>query len=212
MSNLKEDPIRVDPRIRREPMLVPMRVTPKNWTPDAPITLKNGTKTTISALAQQRDLVLHFFYTRCNGSCPVTTHNLKKIARMMPGKFEKNAMILSISLDPERDTTADLKEFASRNSLPQWWQVARCDRQALDSLLDSIGFNAEPYDSKTKAIVHASEVIFGSQKTGRWRMANPQWSEPHVVKELFEITFDGVQYRNPRRPGVTLDRTRRSRA
>jgi protein SCO1/2 len=172
----------------------------------------NGTKTTISALAQQRNLVLHFFYTRCNGSCPVTTLNLKKVTRMMPGKFEKDAMILSISLDPERDTAGDLQAFASRNSLPHWWQVARCDRQALDSLLDTIGFNAEPYDAKTKRIVHTSEVVFGSQKTGRWRMANPQWSEPFVVKELFEITFDGVQYRNPRRPGVNLDRNRRSRA
>ena len=212
MSNLKEDPIRVDPRIRREPMLVPMRVTPKNWTPDAPITLKNGTKTTISALAQQRNLVLHFFYTRCNGSCPVTTLNLKKVTRLMPGRFEKDAMVLSISLDPEHDTTGDLQAFASRNSLPPWWQVARCDRQALDSLLDSIGFNAEPYDSKTKRIIHSSEVVLGSQKTGRWRMANPQWSEPFVVRDFFEITFDGVHYRNPRRPGVTLDRTRRSRA
>ncbi len=109
-------------------MLVPMRVTPTNWTPDAPITLKNGTKTTISALAKQRDLVLHFFCTRGNGSCPVTTHNLKKIVRLMPGKFEKDAVILSISLDPERDTTGDLKSFASRNNLPEWWQVARCDR------------------------------------------------------------------------------------
>ena len=115
-------------------MLVPMRVTPKNWTPDAPITLKNGTKTTISALAQQRDLVLHFFYTRCNGTCPVTTQNLKKVARMMPGKFEKNALILSISLDPERDTVGNLNVFAGRHNLPQWWQVARCDRAVIDVL------------------------------------------------------------------------------
>lgn len=205
MSKPKENPIVVDPRIRREPMLVPVRITPTNWTPDAPIKLVDGRLTTISQLANGKNLVLHFFYTRCNGTCPATTENIKKIVRMMPGRFTTDSIILSISLDPEHDSLADIKGFSAAHSLPREWLLGKVEREDLDILLNTIGFNAEKSDKKTRAIAHASEVVFGNQRSGRWRTANPQWSTPATVKQNFEITFDGLAYKNPRNPGIRLD-------
>lgn len=204
-------PFEVAPGINREPIRVNPRNKPADWAPDAPLQLADGRKCSIKQLIGQRELVIQFFYTRCNGSCPTTTQNLEKIAKSMPGRFGKSAVMLSISLDPERDTLGDLRRYKAMKQLPGWWNVARVERRDLDRLLDSVGFNREKYDPNTKAIVHASEVVFGSQRNRRWCVTNAGVLDPSVVRELFLISWDGVKYQNPRKPGINLVPGRYSR-
>jgi len=155
-------------------------------------------------LVGDRELVIQFFYTRCNGSCPTTTRNLMQVTKSMPGRFGRSAVMLSISLDPERDTIDDLRRYKANNRLPGWWNLARIDRKDLDRLLDSVGFRKEKLDPKTQRIVHASEVIYGSRRNKRWCVTNAGVLSPAVVRENFLISWDSVRYKNPRRPGIDL--------
>jgi protein SCO1 len=59
-------------------------------------------------------VVVSFIYTTCNGSCPATTHNLYRVQQTLKeaGIWGKRVEFVSITLDPARDTTEVLAQYA----------------------------------------------------------------------------------------------------
>jgi len=204
MSSPKDDPIKIAPWIPRGPIVLTQNHVQHQWTPDTIVTKHDGTATTVAALSEGKNMVIQFFYTRCNGSCPATTMNLKKILAMMSPKLRNDTVVVSVSLDPERDSLADLKSYADARSLPKNWHVVKASRVNLEHLLTVTGMSAEKFDPKTQRIKHTSQIVFGSKQSGHWRMVNAEKSDTKVSLEILQITFEGVRYKNPRVPGKHL--------
>ncbi|HMF15739.1 MAG TPA: SCO family protein [Gemmataceae bacterium] len=57
--------------------------------------------------------LVSFIFTTCNGSCPATTSRMAKIQEHLEKKslLEKGVRLISISLDPARDTPAVLRGY-----------------------------------------------------------------------------------------------------
>ena len=204
MSSPNDEPIKIAPWIPRGPIVLTQKHVQHQWTPDTIVTKPDGTATTVAALSEGKNMVIQFFYTRCNGSCPATTMNLKKILAMMSPKLRKDTVVVSVSLDPERDSLADLKSYADARSLPKNWHVVKASRANLEHLLTVTGMSAEKFDPKTQRIKHTSQIVFGSKQSGHWRMVNAEKSDTKVSLEILQITFEGVHYLNPRSPGKRL--------
>lgn len=204
MSSLNDEPIKIAPWIPRGPIVLTQKHVQHQWTPDTIVTKPDGTVTTIAALSEGKNMIIQFFYTRCNGSCPGTTMNLKKILAMMSPKLRKDTVVVSVSLDPERDTLADLKSYSDSRGLPKNWHVVKATRANLEHLLTVTGMSAEKFDPKTQRIKHTSQIVFGSKQSGHWRMVNAEKSDTKVSLEILQITFEGVHYMNPRSPGKRL--------
>jgi len=64
--------------------------------------------------------VVDFIYTNCPAECPMMSSKMHIVAKKLQG--QSDVQILSISVDPERDTPAALTEFARRYGAPtaQW--------------------------------------------------------------------------------------------
>ena len=64
--------------------------------------------------------IVDFIYTNCPAECPRMTSKMHRIAEQVQG--EDNLGLLSISVDPDRDTPAALTRFADRygGPTPQW--------------------------------------------------------------------------------------------
>ncbi|MFZ4782843.1 MAG: SCO family protein [Armatimonadaceae bacterium] len=204
MSSLNDEPIKIAPWIPRGPIVLTQKHVQHQWTPDTIVTKSDGTATTVAALSEGKNMIIQFFYTRCNGSCPATTMNLKKILAMMSPKLRKETVVVSVSLDPERDSLADLKAYSDARSLPNNWHVVKASRANLEHLLTVTGMSAEKFDPKTQRIKHTSQIVFGSKQSGHWRMVNAEKSDTKVSLEILQITFEGVHYLNPRSPGKRL--------
>ncbi len=57
-------------------------------------------------------VLVAFIFTTCNGSCPATTHRLAKIHEALAKTpLAGRVQFVSISLDPERDTPAKLRDY-----------------------------------------------------------------------------------------------------
>ncbi len=81
------------------------------------LTDQNGAPRTQSVLRGKWTLVF-FGYTFCPDVCPVTLSNLgAAIAKMGPGA--RSVQVVFITVDPERDTPAQLKRYLSSPSFPQ---------------------------------------------------------------------------------------------
>ena len=61
-------------------------------------------------------VILNFMFTQCKEICPMST---SKLFRELYKRYEKEALIqfVSISVDPENDTLAELSAFAKRNGI-----------------------------------------------------------------------------------------------
>ena len=59
-------------------------------------------------------VLVSFVFTTCNGTCPATTHRLSAVAQKLreQGLFQGDAVrLVSITLDPARDTPAALRRY-----------------------------------------------------------------------------------------------------
>ncbi len=80
--------------------------------------------------AEGRVTVVEYFFTRCTGICPVMNKNLQKVHEEF--KDDKDFIILSHSVDPERDSVDVMARYAARmGAQPPSWQFLTGDKQAL---------------------------------------------------------------------------------
>src|SRR5689334_23140834 len=59
-------------------------------------------------------VLVSFIYTTCSGTCPGTTHTMYRVQQTLKdaGLLGKEVELVSISLDPKRDTPDVLAQYA----------------------------------------------------------------------------------------------------
>jgi protein SCO1/2 len=68
-----------------------------------------------------RPVVLNFIYTTCSGICPLASHIFAQLQRKL-GSAADRVHLISISIDPEEDTPARLRDYAQRYGAGASWQ------------------------------------------------------------------------------------------
>lgn len=109
--------------------------------------------------ARGKVLVLNFFFTRCPSICPGLARNMKKLQ----DTFIKNPDIvqfISISVDPEHDSTAQLRKFAERFGAnhDNWWFVNGEKKEVYDFAFNEI--KASIADTKVDTAFIHTENFF----------------------------------------------------
>jgi protein SCO1/2 len=57
-------------------------------------------------------LLVGFVFTTCNGTCPATTHRMSQVQQLLRSRGQDaNVRLLSITLDPSRDTPDALRRY-----------------------------------------------------------------------------------------------------
>ena len=65
----------------------------------------------------RQPILFQFIFTSCSNTCPVLSASFRAIQGELQGK----AQLVSISIDPEHDTPAILKDYASRYDAQAHW-------------------------------------------------------------------------------------------
>jgi protein SCO1/2/putative membrane protein len=96
-----------------------------------------------------------FIFTRCAGSCPVMVSRMMSIYKKFP-----QAAYLSVSVDPEYDTPAVLRNYQKNNSLPPEWLFATGTDAAVQDLMKK-GFQLSmgPGSSPEERIIHSDRLV-----------------------------------------------------
>lgn len=89
--------------------------------PEVQLVRDDGEKVVLaSELNDGRPVVLNFIYTTCTTVCPVTSQTLSQLQARLGADRDK-VRIVSISIDPEQDTPAQLAAYARKfNASPEW--------------------------------------------------------------------------------------------
>jgi protein SCO1/2 len=90
--------------------------------PDVDLTRDDGQVVRLrDELEDGRPVVLAFIYTSCTTVCPLTSHVLSDVQAKL-GSARDRVHIMSVSIDPDYDTPARLREYAQRFGAGPEWQ------------------------------------------------------------------------------------------
>ena len=144
-------------------------------------------------------LLVTFIYTRCPlpDFCPRMNENFRAVQKLLqntPGATER-AEFLSISFDPEHDTAAVLKHYASLykksepGEKPFDWQFAAPSVKDLSELAQFFGLVYRPEQAQ---IVHSlsTTVIGPDGKVEKWYSDN-EWTPADAAQAMAEAIHRG---------------------
>lgn len=149
-----------------------MAIEPSKPAPDFTLTDQNGQPFTLSA--QKGSVVLMFFgFTACPDVCPTTLADIAAAKQQLGSNGEKIKVVL-ISVDPERDTPANLADYVD-NYDPSFVGLTGTAEQ-LATVWKSYGVTANRRDlpnSKLGYTIDHSAYIYMIDKAGNWRAILP---------------------------------------
>jgi len=99
--------------------------------PDIALTNQLGKEVHLNQDLKNKVLVIQFLFTNCNSVCPAITKNMGVLQKA----FKKNdtlVQLISITVDPARDSVAALRAYAERFHVnhDRWWLLTG-DKQAI---------------------------------------------------------------------------------
>jgi protein SCO1 len=101
--------------------------------PDVGLVRDDGKPVGLRAeLDDGRPVVLAFIYTSCTTVCPLTSHTLSELQTKL-GADRDRVHLVSISIDPEQDTPARLRDYAKTFSAGPEWQHYTGTRMASET-------------------------------------------------------------------------------
>ncbi|MFO7447334.1 MAG: SCO family protein [Ignavibacteriaceae bacterium] len=103
-------------------------------------TNQSGKEINISEL-KGKPVVFTMFFASCTYACPILINDMKKIEANIPKEDIQNTRFVLVSIDPERDTPAALKEFAKKYSLDlNRWSLLTGSKDNIQELAAVLGF------------------------------------------------------------------------
>jgi len=116
-------------------------------------------------LLQDRTVIINVMFTTCTGACPVMSGTIEKIQDHLGDRLGRDVRLLSISVDPVRDTPARLKEYAARFHARPGWYFLTGPKENVEAVLRKLGqWTDEPSD-------HQTLLLIGNERTGLWKKA-----------------------------------------
>lgn len=129
-------------------------------------------------LIKDKVVLVNFIYTSCVDTCPLETAQLVQVQKILGERLGTDVFFYSISIDPDHDTPAVLKEYKQRFRAK--WQFLTGSEADIIELRKKLGlYIAEIQDGSNN---HNVNMIIGNQATGRWMKRSP-FENPHVLAD-----------------------------
>ena len=116
-------------------------------------------------LLKGRVVIINTFFTTCTSVCPPMARTLERIQEWLGDRLGKDALILSITVDPGVDTPPKLKAFAENYGARPGWHLLSGKKENVQLALRKIGQFVDTRDD------HSTILIVGNERTGLWKKA-----------------------------------------
>ena len=129
-----------------------------------------------SDLLKGKVVLINFLFTTCKGVCSPMTANLAKVQRYLGDRVGRGINMISISVDPETDTTDVLKRYAATFKAQPGWYFLTGKKENVDWVLHKLGgYTANKGE-------HSSVLLVGNETTGEW-MKMPAMASPSEIAD-----------------------------
>lgn len=147
-----------------------------------------GTSLTLSSL-RTSTVVLAFLFTRCPDVCPLTAGQFRAAQRAL-GADAAKVEFVAVSVDPEGDTPAAVREFSELHDLKDRWHYLIGPRAQLEAVWSLYGIGAFA-SSGARAVEH-NDAIYLIDSRGRERAILHSSDPPNwLVDDLRALIAEG---------------------
>jgi protein SCO1/2 len=146
-------------------------------------------------LVKGKVVAINFMYAGCRNQCPLATEHLVEMQKhlvevqnALGKRAGRDVTLLSITLDPERDTPEVLKAYAQAHGAGPGWYFLTGKRDDIELLRRKLGaYDLDPVVDADRA-QHAGIVILGNEPKGRWK-AISALSKPVRICQAIDRTI-----------------------
>jgi protein SCO1/2 len=142
-----------------------------------------------------RVCLVSFIFTTCNGSCPATTHRMEKVqtALRAAGLLKKGQVhLLSITLDPARDTPSVLKRYQQLyDADPASWDFLTGPSKQVGKVISAFGMWVRAADNGQ--LDHPSRIFLIDQRSRVREIYNLSFLRPEWVVEDVKLLLEESQ-------------------
>ncbi|HEY8478179.1 MAG TPA: SCO family protein [Chloroflexota bacterium] len=124
-----------------------------------------------------KPVVLTFLYTSCPDTCPIVTAKFAQVHRLL-GERAQDVALVAVTVDPERDTVARLRQFLEAQGLADVMRFLTGDRASLEATWAAYYIGVQRMEAGGHAADHAAggytvahnDALYVIDKHGRQRV------------------------------------------
>jgi len=175
--------------MRVAPVAIADQLWGRNYFPNVPLITQTGqTVRFYDDLLKGKSVAINVIYTRCKDRCPLETAKLAQVQRVLGDRMGTDIFFYSISIDPEFDTPAVLRDYAEKFHAGPGWLFLTGKREDIAAVQKKIGLY-----SATDALNpdgHLPSLMIGNEPAGQWMLNsaidNPRFLATTIRNFLFE--------------------------
>ncbi len=182
-----EEPQQDDPHAHHRQMMqqAEQKKKAQNTTVDlgaAQLVTQDGTAVRlVDDVIGERIVVVDFVYTTCTTVCPVLSAVLMQVQGQLGDRLGSEVALVSISVDPQRDTPARLKDYAKKMHAGDGWTWLTGEKSVVDEVLKDFGAYTPNFED------HPAMMLVGDASTGEWARFLGFPGANHIVDKINEL-------------------------
>ena len=137
-----------------------------------------------SDILEDRIVLISGFYTNCTTTSPRQNMLLSRLQKLLGERLGKEVFMVSITVDPERDTAEKVSEYAKVFRARPGWLFLTGKAENVDWVNYKLGQYLENIED------HKGVYLLGNLKTGMWMKAPPQSKLNDLYASLEKLLED----------------------
>jgi len=117
----------------------------------------------VSDVVRDQIVVMDFVYTTCTTVCPVLSVIFQQVQAGLGDRLGTDVRLISVSVDPVRDTPQRLKRYAEGLQAHPDWVWLTGEKTTVDEVLRGLGAYSPNFED------HPSIVLIGDPQSGTWK-------------------------------------------
>lgn len=151
--------------------------------PNVTLTTHEGKKVKFyDDLMKDKIVIINFMYATCEGVCPRITSNLQQVQKLLGDRVGKDIFFYSITLKPEKDTPAVLREHVRMHKIKPGWLFLTGAPKDVELLRRKLGFTDPDPARDRDTANHIGNVRYGNEPLMLWAAA-PGLSKAAAIAE-----------------------------
>jgi cytochrome oxidase Cu insertion factor (SCO1/SenC/PrrC family) len=129
---------------------------------DLPVRAHDGQEARFySDLLKNKIVAISFFYTNCP-TAQASQSTLSKVQHLLGEELGKDILLLSVSVDPERDSVESVRKYAEKYGPKPGWRFLTGKKENMDIINSKLG------NRNQNPEFHLQVFLLGNLKTGQW--------------------------------------------
>lgn len=158
----------------------------RDYWPNVTLTTHEGKKVAFfDDVVRDKILVINFMFTKCGDVCPLDTAQLKKVQQLLGDRVGRDVFMYSISVDPDNDTPAALRDFMHKYDIGPGWTYLTGTREDVTLIQKKLGF--DPAGANPRQ--HSTSIMLANSRTGQWIKRSP-YENPQMLANMLTGTLD----------------------